>query len=215
MHGIKATLDLPLFSFKSKLKFILINVYTCLHTFFTYIFFLCDLQGRRQAPAAMVSGCRSIRHNGEELLHGSAWKGRTIEPQCSRGSRGHDKPICQPGRAVLATVAPDPLLTHTMKSERSRAEGNGGEFPARYNKMESSILVTEERGQSQATPRIRHIFERLQRNHLSGSVCSWRPSIHGSVVHPLGPLLVTFAKKLKSLLPWLSDLVTLNAGNDI
>lgn len=51
---------------------------------------------------------------------------------------------------------------HTMESGRSRAGGNGGEFPACYNKMESSILVTEAIGQSWATPRIHHNFQRLQ-----------------------------------------------------
>lgn len=91
----------------------------------------------------MVSGCRSVRHNGEELPRSTAWEGRTMEPQCRRSSTGHDEPICQPGRAAQAAPAPDPLCAHTMEGGRSRARGNGGEIPACYNKMDSSILVTE------------------------------------------------------------------------
>lgn len=115
-----------------------------------------DPQGRRQAPTAMVSGCRSVRHNGEELPWGSTWEGRTMEPQCRRSSRGHAEPICQPGRAARSTPASDLLLAHTMEGGRSRAWGNGGEFPAYYNKMESSILETLGIGHSWATPWIHH-----------------------------------------------------------
>lgn len=131
-------------------------------------------QGRGQAPAAMVSGCRSVIDNGEELPWGSTWEGRTMEPQCRRSSRGHDEPICQPGRAAQSAPASDLLLAHTMEGGRSRAWGNGGEFPAYYNKMESSILVNVGIGHSQATPRIHHNFQRLQWSHFSGSACSWR-----------------------------------------
>lgn len=107
------------------------------------------------------------------VARGSAWEGRTMEPQCRQSSRGHDEPICQPGRVARATPASDPLLAHTMEGGRSRARGNGGEFPACYNKMESSILVAGGIGHSQATPRIHHNFQRLQWSHFSGSVCSW------------------------------------------
>lgn len=53
-----------------------------------------------------------------------------------------------------------PPAAHTMESGRSRAGGNGGEFPVSYNKMDSSILVTEGMGHSWSTPRIHH-FVRL------------------------------------------------------
>lgn len=94
----------------------------------------------------MISGCRSVRHNGEELPCGEACEGRTMEPQCRWSSRGHIELFCQPGRAAQATPAPDPLLAHTMEGGRSRAQGNGGEFPACCDKMEPSILVTGEIG---------------------------------------------------------------------
>lgn len=110
--------------------------------------------GCRQAPAAMVSGCRSVQHNVEELPEGSTWAGRTMEPQRRRSGRGHGKPICQPGRAARSSPASDLPPARTMEGGRSRARGNGGEFPAFYNKMESSILVTIGIGHSQATPRI-------------------------------------------------------------
>lgn len=89
---------------------------------------------------------------------------------------------CGPGPSLS-------LLARTMESGRSRAaaEMQGGEFPACYNKMNSSILVTEGIGQELwATPRIGFRW-----SHFSGSACSWRLSIHGSLVHSHGPPLVT------------------------
>lgn len=52
-----------------------------------------------------------------------------------------------------------------MESRRSRAWGNGGEFPACYNKMESSILVTLAIRHSSATPRIHH-FQPLWKSEV-------------------------------------------------
>lgn len=129
--------------------------------------------GCRQAPAAVVSGCRSVRHNVEELPGGSTWKGRTMEPQCRRSSRGHGKPICQPGRAALSSPASDLLLAHTMEGGRSRARGNGGEFPAFYNKMESSILVTIGIGH-RLHPEFVTTFNDYSEVISVAQCCSWR-----------------------------------------
>lgn len=108
------------------------------------------------AGGRLLPGRRSVRRNDEELPRSSVCEGRTMEPQCRPRSRGHDQPICQPGRAAAPTPGPPraptppptPPSAHTMESGRSRASGNGGEFPVCYNKMESSILVTEGIGHS-------------------------------------------------------------------
>lgn len=60
----------------------------------------------------------------------------------------------RPPAAPPAGPHSDPPSAHTMESGRS--SGNGGEFPVCYNKMESSILVTEGIGHSWSTPRIHH-----------------------------------------------------------
>jgi len=110
----------------------------------------CIPKGRRQAPKlpwyqvaglsdTMVRSCHGARPERAEQWSRSA-------DGAAEGTTSRSVSL-----AVLRWSTPDsdPLLAHTMEGGRSRAQGNGGEFPACHNKMESSILVTVGMGQTQ------------------------------------------------------------------
>lgn len=97
--------------------------------------------GRRLLPWYQVAGlsdtmvrsCPAARPERAEQWSRSA-------DGAAEGTTGQSVSLAE----LAGLLRPQTLSSHTQwRVGRSRARGNGGEFPACYNKMDSSILVAE------------------------------------------------------------------------
>lgn len=116
---------------------------------------------------------------------------------------GQDQPSFQPGSVTRARSSlPDPHIQW-----KPTVNGNGGEFPACYNKVEPSILVTKAIRYSQATPRIHHF--QCQKvisvgRHTAGD--------HQFMVQQLRPLVFFLHNSIIMHLSWVSGVIAVKSS---
>lgn len=127
-----------------------------------------------------------------------------MKPQCRRiYTVGQDQPIFQAGSVTWARSS----LADPHIQWRSTVHGNRGEFPACYNKMEPSILVTKAIRYSQATPRIHHF--QCQKVISVGQRAAGDNQPKGLQLLPLALFLCNSIITHSS---WLSEVIAVKSG---